>query len=100
MSARCASYLVGENVYWVTTIHWVNDLTGCDWNETGIRNMESPRDFVLVQHDIWPLEAGHREIIRRLRLGATPDSLKYVRLVETLKDELGRDTASPSEPTE
>lgn len=79
---RLASYVVDRDVsYYVTTIHWSNDLTGRAWNETGIRDLNLgprlvDRGFTLIAHDIWPLEEGHRAMVRLLKDGVTPREIR------------------------
>lgn len=70
---RRAGYVVSpEACYWVTTILWENDLTGCSWFESGVRDLESKdhkNNFTLIQHDIPPLERGHARVIALLKAG-------------------------------
>ena len=91
-SERCASYVVSaDRTFYVTTIIWRNELVGnYGSTESGIRDMTRHRDgypyasclemekvvsFVLCQHDIWPLEAGHKAVVDALKLGVKPDDV-------------------------
>lgn len=79
---RKASYVVDDKVsYFVTTIYWFNDITGGNWNESAIRDLNLPQagnvpgSFTLIQHDIWPLEVGHATMVQMLKAGMTPDGI-------------------------
>ncbi len=91
-TARLASYVVGpDRVYFVTTIDYRNELApSFDCYESGIRDLTNHSDgneyptfdllkkaipFTLCQHDIWPLERGHKEVIQALRDGICPEEV-------------------------
>ncbi len=85
---RLASYLVSQDrTFYVTTITWVNEsVYNFGSNESGIRDMSRHRDgmgdgkhitFDLCQHDIWPLELGHRTVIDMLRRGVEPKQVYW-----------------------
>lgn len=89
---RLASYVVGpERTFYVTTIDYRNEMAPeFNRHESGIRDMTGHSDgreyptfqelkeaipFVLCQHDIYPLRAGHLAVVQALKDGAEPDEV-------------------------
>lgn len=92
MPDRHASYVVGpERTYYVTTIDYRNPCApSFDCHESGIRDLSRHHDgrhyasskehaavvsFVLCQHNIYPLKAGHEAVVAALKLGVEPEGV-------------------------
>ncbi|TXH10622.1 MAG: hypothetical protein E6R04_04635 [Spirochaetes bacterium] len=91
-TARLASYVVGpDRIYFVTTIDYRNpSAPSFDCHESGIRDMTRHKEghvymsyaenkaaipFTLCQHNICPLERGHKEVIQALKDGICPEEV-------------------------
>lgn len=91
MPEHFASYLVGDRVFFVTTIDYRNEYAPAfNCHESGIRDMTKHYDgrhyqnhdelkeaipFTLCQHDIHPLRAGHTAVIEALKSGISPENV-------------------------
>ena len=104
-----ASYVVSpEKTYWVTTINYINEYAQIDTIESGIRDYSRVQDgkiyrygeldFTLCNHDIWPLEDGHKAVVQALKDGIEPadvyEHLRRAALPRSTYDQRRVDPAS------